>query len=665
MDILPSETIPSFMARTQVLAIYKKADSHYQSILGCDYTQTCGVSTHRLKKLSELLNTNLHQLIMEHTAYPYFAHFMTEEHAKSLYEAIISDKPTVLESETGSSSSRLGIPNYHSYCPLCAEEDIKAHGVAYWHQIHSLPGVSACLFHKCQLIRSRKQPKILATPDLRQIEVADASENEILFARLSANLCQEFNENPSPDQQIESYRRQLDSAGYITASGYVRQGKLLEDIGYFWADLLQLPDFKNVRTGAANGKEQNFIKDLLRSVTKRTHPVKHILLQGFLNNCTFKEETPQPKNNHIPCNKVSTGDEKGTIALLKSGISLSKTAAQSGVSYYTVRKLAKQHNINHRSRPKKTTPEQETAALVLLKTGLSMKKVGDQVGLAESTVDNLLISHPEIRAARRKLKKSHFAEKLSQLRKQALSIIKQNPKMTRKELTESFSDVFIWLKNNDKDWLYRQLPKPVSASQAQVLRYKNQHLLWKKKQQQAIEGLRGFAIKMMNTPPANQRISPSYILKSLKIRNPQAHVRKTMPVFWQQLTRFAETHEDFQLRKLFTLHRGEPALFQIYSARRLLKIASAYPPVSSNVLQQAKLIQNGDASYKRESTLNWLLLKQASKKSPHQIELLRIRPKYQSHTSPTLSQKKTLNTRNTPHLCEPKKNYYTSRYWVP
>lgn len=57
------------MARTQLLAIHKRADSFYQSVLDCSYTQTCGVATYRLKKLSQLLRMDLDKIITEHTAY--------------------------------------------------------------------------------------------------------------------------------------------------------------------------------------------------------------------------------------------------------------------------------------------------------------------------------------------------------------------------------------------------------------------------------------------------------------------------------------------------------------------------------------------------------------------------------------------------------------------
>ena len=608
MHLLPNETIPSFMARTQLLAIHRRADNFYQSILNCNYTQTCGAATYRLKKLSKLLNICSDKIIIEHTIYPYFAHYMTENHARSLYKAICSDIPKALESETGSVNSRLGIPGYHSFCPLCAEDDISNHGVAYWHQTHSLPGVTACYRHKCRLIRSIKKPKILAIPNLNKTEVLEATESEVLFASLSTSLCRDTKPTRNPEKTIEQYKQQLDLAGYLTETGYVRQQKLLADITRFWKDLLTLPDFKNLKTG---GSEHNFVRDLLNPETKRTHPVKHILLSGFLRHCKPAEKPAQA--NRAPLlktNNKKAGDEQYAVTLLKNGTSLHKAASEAGVSYYTIRKLVQQHSIQRNPRKKKITPEQEAAVLKLLRTGLSMKKAGQQVGLPESTVDNLLVSHPEIRAARHKLKKIQFSEKLSKLRKQVLLIIEQNPEMSRKELTEAFSDVFIWLRNHDKKWLYKQLPKPLSAVQAQSFRYKNQRLLWQKKQQQAIGGLRGFVIMMMANPPSNQRLSPSYILKSLKIRNTQTHIRKTMPIFWRQLIRFAESHEDYQLRKLQALYKAQPALFTIYSPRRLLKIAAAYPPVSDDVLGQARRLQKGHNDYCRPATQYWLLLRE-------------------------------------------------------
>ena len=244
MQLLPNETIPSFMARAQLLAIHRRADNFYQSILDCSYTQTCGVATYRLEKLSQLLNIDLDRLIMEHTAYPYFAHYMSEKHGKSLREAISGDRPKVLEVETGSVNSRLSIPSYHSFCPLCAEHDIKKHGVAYWHQIHALPGVSACHIHKCKLIRTKIRAKILAIPNLNQAEIREASDKEVLFAQLSAKIGQSPTDVMSAIERVNQYKQQLDYNGYISKAGYIRRIELLSSIRSYWSDLLNQADIR-------------------------------------------------------------------------------------------------------------------------------------------------------------------------------------------------------------------------------------------------------------------------------------------------------------------------------------------------------------------------------------------------------------------------------------
>ena len=367
MDIFPNETIPSFMARTQLLAIHRRADRFYQSILDCSYTQTCGVATYRLKKLSALLSIDLDRMITEHTAYRYFAHYMPEKYAQSLRNAISGDEPKALELETGSVNSRLSIPNYHAFCPVCAERDIEDHGVAYWHQMHNLPGVSACYLHKCRLIRTEIRPKILSIPNVNQAETYKASDNEILFARLSAQACQSPTCSDEPAAEvIDRYKQQLDSAGYVSEAGFIRREKLLSDIRSFWGSLLSKPDFSNLRT---SGKEHNFVQDVLNPEMKRTHPVKHILLRGFLDQTVKTKRALQSAETTPVKDRTPKDDHELVIRLLNDGVSLSRTARESGVSYYTVRKLAKEHGIKHRSRSKQTTFLERGLAYCPLKGG--------------------------------------------------------------------------------------------------------------------------------------------------------------------------------------------------------------------------------------------------------------------------------------------------------
>ena len=606
MTLLPNETIYSFLARCKLIAIHKHASTLYHSILGCSYTQTCGTTTYRLLRLSQLLDMDIQQLTQNHTPYPYFAHFMTDTHARILYEGMCNDSPQAMESLTGAATSRLSIPNYLAFCPKCAEDDITHYGVAYWHQEHILPGVSACHLHGIQLIRHATQPKILTLPDIDQNTTTEANDKEVLFARLSA----EIQSNPvghNPFDVIAHYKRQLAVAGYITPTGKVRSQLLLDDIRAFWRKLLHQPDFQYLRT---NGKHHNFVRDIFRSTGCRIHPVKHILLTGFLRHkkpVSFKSLPATSKNR----TKIKQGNEQLAIELLKQGLSLSQTSKQSKVSYYSTRKLACQNNITSQTKPRKLSASQEKEALNLLKQGLSMKKVGQIVGLSESGIDDLLLSHPELRAKRRQLKTTEPERKRTNYRKQALAILQNYPHLYRKALLAIAPEAFNWLRKNDREWLNTQLPPPQSAKKAQTHRYREQHSRWQRKQQQAIHTLRDFAKNTLKRSVTGNRLSRALILRSLGIRNRPAHVRERMPMFWHQLNRLAETHEAFQLRKLKQLYVAHPEFFKIYSALRLLKLARAFPPVSQRVLSCAIAARQGKDFVANPSLQHWLLLRKS------------------------------------------------------
>lgn len=606
-ELHPGETIPSLMARIKTLAINRQTKSLYQSLLGCSYTQTCGIATYRLNLLAAQLQTSVCHLIGKHTPYQYYTHFMNCEHKRRLKKALAGDNPEALECLTGAVTSRLGIPQYNAFCPHCADKDIELYGAPYWHQFHELPGVTACYMHGVKLIRCPLKPKHLAVPDFRSSEVIHASEQEILFAKLSAALLEKAPGRKTLISAVQTYRHQLDLAGYVTPRGMIRSSLLLKDIRQFWSDILQNPDFKNIRI---DGSKQNFVRDVLKQVEKRTHPVKHILLAGFL------EAFPPERVQKLPAAPSSkeAGNAELAISLLRQGVSLNKTSEQSGISYYSVRKLAHQHQISIKTKPGKLSPEQEAETLKLLDQGLPMKKIGEMVGLSESGVDNLLTAHPELRAKRQQLKKQNQEALRSDYRSKALQVISENPDLHRKALFEISSELFIWLRNNDKHWLNKHLPPPCSAKEAQSLRYKKQGAFWLKKQQVAIRQLQRFIRRAYQQPPSNQRISIAYILKTLKVRNTPAHIRKTMPMFWHQVNRVAETHEEFQLRKLYALYRLNPEYFQIYSVLRVLKFARSHPAVTEKVKIHVKRLQRGIVEQPAKTHL--LIFKETSMAAP-------------------------------------------------
>lgn len=43
---------------------------------------------------------------------------------------------------------------YLKYCPLCAADDRKQYGEAYWHRKHQIRNMNVCNKHKCRLVKS-------------------------------------------------------------------------------------------------------------------------------------------------------------------------------------------------------------------------------------------------------------------------------------------------------------------------------------------------------------------------------------------------------------------------------------------------------------------------------------------------------------------------------
>lgn len=37
------------------------------------------------------------------------------------------------------------------FCPVCVNEDVRVHGVSFWHRSHQIPGIEACHKHKVWL----------------------------------------------------------------------------------------------------------------------------------------------------------------------------------------------------------------------------------------------------------------------------------------------------------------------------------------------------------------------------------------------------------------------------------------------------------------------------------------------------------------------------------
>lgn len=91
----------------------------------------------------------LDMLTLNHTLFPQYARFIPLEQRKTALYHIGHNSCDI--HHLFCVLPRTGDEQYLRYCPLCAVEDRKQYGEAYWHRKHQLRNVSICIKHRCRL----------------------------------------------------------------------------------------------------------------------------------------------------------------------------------------------------------------------------------------------------------------------------------------------------------------------------------------------------------------------------------------------------------------------------------------------------------------------------------------------------------------------------------
>ena len=91
----------------------------------------------------------LDMLTLNHTLFPQYARFIPLEQRKNALYHIGHDSCDI--HHLFCVLPRTGDEQYLRYCPLCAVEDRKQYGEAYWHRKHQLRNVNVCTKHRCRL----------------------------------------------------------------------------------------------------------------------------------------------------------------------------------------------------------------------------------------------------------------------------------------------------------------------------------------------------------------------------------------------------------------------------------------------------------------------------------------------------------------------------------
>lgn len=216
-EIYPDELVYSWLARYYIKTGYVRyafvAEELFQKkTVRPDIEFVNQYTTPALQAITEKIP--MQRIIEQHTMFPYYGRFLQKERRNQAYTEMIQTK--------GNYHNLLSMPKrkgntdrYLRYCPVCAENDRKQYGEAYWHRIHQLQGVNICPIHKCYLINSAVRISGKTSPTLVAAESCVPENNNDIA------ICQNHIECKTAAYVTEVFQSELDLNCNITVGNFL------------------------------------------------------------------------------------------------------------------------------------------------------------------------------------------------------------------------------------------------------------------------------------------------------------------------------------------------------------------------------------------------------------------------------------------------------------
>lgn len=359
------------------------------------------------------------------------------------------------------------------FCPVCAGEDVKQFGVAYWHCEHQIPGVSACCRHGCRLISKSVPPRPHIAPEFYPDENHDVTpcvENELRFVCYAYKVFYELIDGHMHNDLDLKYV--LAEKGYLSRSGNVRKDKLFASLHEIAQDLWNTPGFP------VPLNEKRFLADLIHH-SSNLFPSRKLLAQYCIENLPWLS-----RQKPYECKSLSR--DVGVDAILKlyhAGHSMNDISCQTGRSRCYIRSVIRREVGTDFTLTRKLTPQVETYVISMAKKGFHRRYIAKETGVSVGSVE-AIISACKGLVQRRKQNRAESCRRRSRFH--VLNWMRNNPEGKRKDLKIACNRYFYWLYFNDRSWLEENLPPVVS-------RCPSGRVNWEKRDLELVEKVRAIS----------------------------------------------------------------------------------------------------------------------------------------------------------------------------
>lgn len=242
--IYPDELLYSQLARYYVKSgytayRYAAEDLYINRAVRPDIEFLNKLSDDALSKITQSMP--IETVIEKHTMFPYYGRFLPLKRREDALRSLITMQ--------GNYRNLLAIPRrkgnkdrYARYCPLCAADDRKHYGEAYWHRQHQMQGVNICNIHGCYLKESGLIISGGASPMLVTAEESISNSNEIIMCenelecKFTRYVTEVFNSHIDIESDIlagDFLHSRMSGTQYLSARGQQR------NIALFHADFIK------------------------------------------------------------------------------------------------------------------------------------------------------------------------------------------------------------------------------------------------------------------------------------------------------------------------------------------------------------------------------------------------------------------------------------------
>lgn len=543
--MLPDMTLYSMVGVAQRLNAASRGEQISNSLFGTPYAGLNHDFPSHLNAFCRLTGYafgNQVELAMNTTVLPYFLRFRPARVHSEALTLMAGESVEQLKYKLGLPAGPSGASMPLRFCEECADTDTQAHGFAYWHRYHQLPGVLICQHHLIPLQQSTlrldgRGRSCLYLPDDDEIQcsataISPGKAKSILdrLAKLSAAaLDHDLPGITSVSSFQDVYTYGLKQQGLLTASGRIRATEFVNRLSQQYRTISCFPPFDRI-VGKAS------IEGMLRLVRKPRgcfHTACHLLLIDFLfgswdlfaaayrweQQMELAFSTPAGDEHSVRQNLTRNtepeSDLRGRLMTMAAryrngNSSLSALAKEIGTDVNTaMRWLGKLGLLDIPRRPHVLTTDIRAKILESLKRGEPLRDIARITGLSRSTVDRICNEQPGIQAQWREANKEW---KRQRERRKFEAVIQRNPMATVQELRQTKGSGYSWLSRNDHEWLKASLPKTRAPRRTTVCQRKSR-VDWNARDRECLLALE--VLESTITFESWERLGPKALLRRL------------------------------------------------------------------------------------------------------------------------------------------------------